>query len=104
MDPMIVQQWQAQQLMHMPQQMVHMHRMIEMLQEENRTLNSEKSNSLKMAIPNMDIRELEQQKEMLHQVCIHRCIYTHNICNTYTCIQCVVCVYIQTERHRHRRR
>ena len=66
MDPMIMQQWQAQQLMHMSQQMMHMHSMIEMLQEQNRTLDSEKSNSLKMAHP-MDMREFEQKKEMLHK-------------------------------------
>jgi hypothetical protein len=65
MDPMIMQQWQAQQSMHMSQQMMHMHSMIEMLQEQNRTLDSEKSNSLKMAHP-MDMREFEQKKEMLH--------------------------------------
>jgi hypothetical protein len=65
--PMIMQQWQTQQLMHMLQRMVHMHSMTEMLQEQNRKLNAEKSNSLKMAHPNMDMRELEQKKEMLHK-------------------------------------
>jgi hypothetical protein len=44
----IMQQWRAQQLIHMSQQMMYMHNMIEMLQEQNRTLNTEKSNSLKM--------------------------------------------------------
>jgi hypothetical protein len=60
LDPMIMQQWQTQQLMHM-------HSMIETLQEQNRTLNAEKSNTLKIAHPNMDMRELEQKKEMLHK-------------------------------------
>jgi hypothetical protein len=64
---MIMQQLQAQQLMHMSQQMMHMHSMIEMLQEQNRTLNAEKSNTLKISHPNMDMRELEQKKEMLHK-------------------------------------
>ena len=58
-DQMIMQQWQAQLLMHMLQQMMHMHSMIEMLREQNRTL--------KMAHPNMDMRELEQKKEMLEK-------------------------------------
>jgi hypothetical protein len=48
LDPMIRLQWQTQQFMHVLQQMMHMHKMIEMLQEQNRTLNTEKSNSLKM--------------------------------------------------------
>ncbi len=62
-----MQQWQAQQSMHMSQQMMHMHSMIEMLREQNRTLNAEKSNSLKMAHPTMDMRELEKNQEMLHK-------------------------------------
>jgi hypothetical protein len=66
LDPMIMQQWQAQQLMHMSQQMIHMHNMIEMLQEQNRAHHAEKSN-LKMAHPNKDMHELEQRKEMLHR-------------------------------------
>jgi hypothetical protein len=33
-----MQQWQAQQLMHMSQKMMHVHSMIEMLREHNRTL------------------------------------------------------------------
>ena len=64
---MILQQWQTQQLLRMSQRTVHMHSMIEMLQEQNRTLNAEKSNTLKIAHPNMDMRELEQKKEMLHK-------------------------------------
>ena len=40
-DPMIMQQWQAQRLIHksLSQQMMHMHIIIEMLQEENWTHN-----------------------------------------------------------------
>ena len=64
LDPMILQQWQTQQLLRMSQRTVHMHSMIEMLQEQNRTLNAEKSNTLKISHPNMDMRELEQKKEM----------------------------------------
>ena len=41
--------------------------MIEILREYNRTFHAEKSNRLKLAHPNMDIRELEQKKEMLHK-------------------------------------
>jgi len=40
---------------------------IDMLREQNRKLHAEKSNSLKMAHPNMDVRELEQKREMLHK-------------------------------------
>jgi hypothetical protein len=38
LDKMIMQRWQAQQLMHMSQKMMHVHSMIEMLREHNRTL------------------------------------------------------------------
>ena len=50
LDPMILQQWQTQQLLRMSQRTVHMHSMIEMLQEQNRTLNAEKSNTLRYRI------------------------------------------------------
>jgi hypothetical protein len=37
---------------------------IDMLREQNRTLHAEKSKSLNMVHPNMDVRELEQKTEM----------------------------------------
>ena len=46
---------------------MHMHCMIDMLQVQNRTLNAEKSNSLMMAHPHKDKRDLEQKKEMLEK-------------------------------------
>ena len=68
-DPMLMQQWQAHQAQAQQQQMMqHMMQMritLEYLQQENKKLTAEKSQSFKMSDPNKDIRELEQKKETL---------------------------------------
>jgi len=68
-DPMLMHPWQAQQqmLQHMQHMHMQMQSRIDLLQQENTKLTTEKSQNFKMSDPNKDIRELEQKKEMLHE-------------------------------------